>query len=164
VKRYAAPWGKLLIWTSVVATAICVGVAILITVVAPSDPDFTGPIRWIVVLPVVIVLITLLFMVRGYEVTADEILVVRPFWSTRFERARLQSASVDPNALSGSLRLFGNGGLFSFTGLFWNSKLGRYRAYITDPSRSVILRFADRIVVISPADPDVFVRDVAPRR
>jgi hypothetical protein len=164
VKRYAAPWGKLLIWTSAVATAICVGVAVLIAVVAPSDPDFTGPVRWIVLLPVVIVLVTLLFMVRGYVVTADEIVVERPFRSTRFERARLQSASTDPNALSGSLRIFGNGGLYSFTGLFWSSKLGRFRAYITDPTRTVILRFADRVVVISPADPDAFVRDIAPRR
>jgi hypothetical protein len=164
VKQYAAPWGKLLIWTSMVASAICVGVTISIAIMVPSDTDFTGPVRWIALLPVVIVLITLLFMVRGYVVTADEIVVERPFWSTRFERARLHSASIDPEALRGSLRLFGNGGMFSFTGLFWNSKLGRFRAFITDPRRSVILRFADRIVVISPADPDAFVRDVAPRR
>ena len=30
-----------------------------------------------------------------------------------------------------SIRLWGNGGLFAGTGLFWNSKWGRYRAYIT---------------------------------
>jgi hypothetical protein len=60
--------------------------------------------------------------------------------------------------------LFGNGGLFSFTGVFRSPKLGRYRAYVTDPARTVILRFAERIAVVSPEDPDAFVRDVSPRR
>jgi hypothetical protein len=115
-------------------------------------------------LPMLVVAISVLFMVRGYVVTADEILVQRPLWNTRFERARLQSAEIDPSALRSSIRIFGNGGLFSFTGLFRSPKLGRYRAYVTDPARTVILRFADRVVVVSPADPDAFVRDVSPRR
>jgi Bacterial PH domain len=164
MKHYAAPWGKLLVGTSLVATLICVGVSIFILIVGPSDPDFTGPTRWVVLLPVVIVAISALFMVRGYAVTADEILIQRPLWSTRFERARLQSASIDHDATRGSIRLFGNGGLFSFTGIFRSPKLGRYRAFVTDPSRTVVLQFAERVVVISPADPEAFVRDVTPRR
>jgi len=113
---------------------------------------------------VLVVVISALFTIRGYTITADEILVQRLLWSTRFERARLQSASVDPEALRGSIRLFGNGGLFSFSGWFRSPKLGRYRAFVTDPARTVILRFADRVVVMSPSDPDAFARDVMPGR
>jgi hypothetical protein len=149
---------------TVFAVAVCVGVSIAVTIAARAEGEFATPVKLAVLLPLMVVAISALFMVRGYAVTPDEILVRRPLWSTRFERGRLQSAAVDPEALRGSIRLFGNGGLFSFTGIFRSSKLGRYRAYVTDPRRSVILRFADRVVVISPADPDAFVRDVSTRR
>ena len=67
--------------------------------------------------------------------------------------------SVEGNvdAMSGSLRLLGNGGLFSLTGFFWNRQLKLYRVYATDPSRAVILRYPKRIVVITPHDPQHFI-------
>ena len=51
-------------------------------------------------------------------------------------------------------RLCGIGGLFVFCGLFWSRKLGRYRAYITDPRRAVVLRFGNKVVVVTPDEPD----------
>jgi len=61
------------------------------------------------------------------------------------------------DSFKGSLRLFGNGGIFSFTGLFWKRGLGLYRAFATDPGRAVILKFRKRTVVITPADPLRFI-------
>jgi hypothetical protein len=118
---------------------------------------------WLGFLPLVPVAICALLGVRGYVVTPDEIQIRRPLWSTNLPRAGLQSATVDHDALRGSIRLFGIGGLFSFTGLFRSPRLGRYRAFVTDPGRTVILRFADRVVVVSPADPQAFIRDLSPR-
>ncbi|HXZ86218.1 MAG TPA: PH domain-containing protein, partial [Myxococcota bacterium] len=63
----------------------------------------------------------------------------------------------DAQAMTGSMRLFGNGGLFSFTGLFQSRTLGRYRAFVTDPARAVVLRTARRVVIVSPAEPQAFV-------
>jgi hypothetical protein len=59
-----------------------------------------------------------------------------------------------------SSRLFGNGGLFSFTGLYRNRSFGRYRAFVTDPARSVALFLPNRVVVVSPADAEGFVRSI----
>jgi hypothetical protein len=164
VRDYAAPWGKLLIGLSAFSTLICLGVAVAMVAGAQSGPEAPSVMRAVGLLPVMVVVIAALFTVRGYTVTPDEIVVKRPLRNNRFERARLQSASFDPAALHGSIRLFGNGGMFSFTGTFRSPKLGRYRAYVTDPARSVVLRFTDRVIVISPADPEAFVRDIAPRR
>jgi hypothetical protein len=63
--------------------------------------------------------------------------------------------------MRGSLRTFGNGGAFSFTGFYYNKRLRSYRAYVTDPRRAVILRYANRRVVLSPASPADFVDDLA---
>jgi hypothetical protein len=72
----------------------------------------------------------------------------------------LQSAEIIPDIMRGSIRLCGIGGVFSFTGFFWNGKLRTYRAYVSDPSLAVVLKFTDRTVVISPGDPGAFVRDL----
>ena len=60
-----------------------------------------------------------------------------------------------------SLRTFGNGGGFSFSGFYYNKRLGSYRAFVTDLHRTVVLRYAKRRVVVSPAAPEDFVRDLA---
>ena len=53
------------------------------------------------------------------------------------------------------------GGLFSIGGRNCrNRRLGRYDAYATDPARCVVLRFPDRIVVMTPDDPDAFVEAI----
>ena len=73
----------------------------------------------------------------------------------------LQTAEIDPEAMNRSIRLFGNGGLFCFAGQFRNKKLGRYRAYATDPKLAVILRFTDKVVVVTPGSPDRFVAQLS---
>ena len=53
---------------------------------------------------------------------------------------------------------FAGNGLFAITGWFRNRKLGLFRAFATAPRHSVVLRFDDRTLVISPEDPERFVR------
>lgn len=94
----------------------------------------------------------LLFVVRGYEVRPGELLVERLLWSTRVDLAGLSKVTLDPQAMKGSLRVWGNGGLFSVTGLYRNGTLGTYRAYVTDARHAVVLHLPSRPVVVSPED------------
>ena len=55
-----------------------------------------------------------------------------------------------------SLRTCGNGGFCSYTGWYWSQSLGTHRAFVTDPARTVVLRYARRTVVVSPGDPEAF--------
>lgn len=107
-----------------------------------------------------IVLGCLPFMIRGYAITDDAILIRRLFWTTRLDRSGLKSAEAVPKAMAKSLRTCGNGGGFSFTGWYWNKALGFYRAYVTDLNRTVVLRFVTRTVVISPDDPEGFANEL----
>ena len=158
MKNYQAPWGTSLIVISSLVTAVCVGVAIIM--LWSSD----GMQPWLALLPLVIICGGALFTVRGYTVTADAILVHRLFWTTRLPLAGLQSAKFEPDAMRRSLRTFGNGGLFSFSGLFRNKALGAYRAFVTDLHRTVVLHFPTRTVVISPSSPNEFVHDIGVTR
>lgn len=152
--HYAAPWGKPLILISTLATLLCGGMAIGFLL---GDPP---PLRWVAVLPLAIVGGSALFTIRGYTLKTHALYVQRLFWQTRLSLADLQSATLEPNVMAGSIRLVGNGGLFSFTGLFRNKTLGNYRALVTDLQQTVVLRFAQSTVVISPAMPASFVAEL----
>ena len=145
---------------SVVTTVLCLGVTVGagLSLTAPHPPGIPGAV---VFLPLVLLFGTALFTIRGSRIGSDSSLVHRLMWSTLLPRAGLQSAQVEPDAMRGSVRTFGNGGAFSFTGFYYNKRLGSYRAYVTDPRRAVVLRYAKRRVVLSPAAPEDFVQDLA---
>jgi hypothetical protein len=151
MKTYPAPWSTSLIVISSLASALCLAVAI--TAALSGQP-------WMALLPLALVGGGVLFTICGYSVTPDAILVHRLFWTTRLPLAGLDSVRAEPEAMRRSLRTFGNGGLFSFTGWFRNAQLGAYRAFVTDPHRSVVLHFPTGTVVVSPSAPEEFVHDI----
>jgi hypothetical protein len=158
MKTYQAPWGRALIFISgllvVLSIASVVGLPMLLANV-PQGMALLVP--WL--LPV-IVLCCLPFMIRGYAITDDAILIRRLFWTTRLDRSGLKSAEFVPKAINKSLRTCGNGGGFSFTGWYWSKSLGFFRAFVTDLNRTVVLRFGNRTVVVSPDDPDGFASEL----
>jgi hypothetical protein len=158
--HFHAPWSKSLIVASTFATLVCLGVSYTLWTL-PVDASLE-PLRfWLALLPLTIILICALFTVRGYSLANDAILVERLLWSTRVPLNGLKSVIFDPHVPRGSIRTFGNGGFFSFTGYFRNKELGPYRAFMTDRRRAVVLRFLDRVVVVSPDRPQDFVETIS---
>ncbi len=110
----------------------------------------------LVSVPLLIVVFAILFVVTDYRLDATCLYVQRLLWSTRVDLVGLQHAWHDPSVMRRSIRLIGNGGLFSITGVFTNATLGRYRAFVTNPKQAVVLEYPSRVVVISPAHPFAF--------
>ena len=160
MKTYRAPWGKLLTVTSVLVTVLCAAAGFLPWLIPGIDRS-GSTLLLLLWLPVLLIPGCALFIVRAYTITPDAILIHRPLWTTPLPRAGLQSATFEPNAMRGSIRTFGNGGFYSITGWYWSRKLRAYRAFVTDLNQTVVLRFRDRTVVISPDNPEDFVRELA---
>jgi len=157
----AAPWPASLKAISLLGTAVLVGVAYAVIMAIPRGTrvPFAETFGTVVAaVPPLVATIALLFVVTSYEVGPKELRIQRLLWSTRLSLGDLTRAWFDPNAMDGSLRLFGNGGLYSFTGLFRNRTLGRYRAFVTDPKQTVVLQLKKRVVVLSPAEPHAFLQ------
>ncbi|MBT8358140.1 MAG: PH domain-containing protein [Deltaproteobacteria bacterium] len=57
-----------------------------------------------------------------------------------------------------SLRLWGNGGLFAGTGIFWNKKYGVFRAYVSTGERSnlILIETPQSKVILTPESPKEF--------
>lgn len=160
MKHYEAPWGRALIVISVLTTVVCLGASAGGCWEAATGHQ-PAPLRWVALLPLMILFGCALFTIRGYAIGSDAILVHRLLWSTSLPRAGLESASIEPDAMRGGLRALGNGGGFSFSGFYYNKRLGSYRAFVTDLHRTVVLRYANRRVVLSPESPEDFVNELA---
>ena len=109
---YPAPSGVSLKAGSGVTTLLLIGIAVSGLLTGPKD-------NWIwilsmVVIPLSILMITALFTVRGYALSSDILLVKRLVWNTEIPLQGLQAIEADSNAMEGSIKTLGNGGLFSF--------------------------------------------------
>lgn len=152
---FPARWSGLLIGMTVAASLILVALTVWLQV--PLGTPFGMLVR---LLPLAILVGSVLFTIRGYELSGSELWIRRLWWSTVVDLGGLEAVAADPAATRGSIRTFGNGGLFSFSGWFRNKTLGSYRAWITDHRNAVVLRFPRRTLVVSPSDPAAFVERV----
>jgi hypothetical protein len=156
VAEFSAPWSRSLRLTTTASVAVLLVIMLVGAIAAPPQP------RWwlaaLVGVPLAVLVGALPFMVRGYLLTSDFIRVQRLGWSTALPLAGLVAVTGEPEGFRGSLRLFGNGGLFAISGWFWNRRLGRFRAYATDQDRVVVLRYrnGDKVVV-TPHDVQHFI-------
>ena len=154
----AAPWSNNLKLISALGTTVLVVVGIFAYRGIPMVSGVAHTVGLGIVLALVLSLFgSILFAVTGYALEEDALHIERPLFSTRVPLRGLQRLWLDPGACKGSLRVFGNGGLYSFTGFYRNKRLGSYRLFGTDLSQSVVLLLPPRVIVITPADPDAFI-------
>lgn len=156
-RRFGVRWGRPLKMMTILSLAICIGVP----VTGINRFSYVGGSDWAVYLlflPILLVVGAAFFTILGYGITDDQIIIYHPGWKRTFEIAELTKAVHEPYATAGSIRTWGNGGLFSFSGYFRSSYLGPYRAYMTHAEDTVILYFGnDNKVVISPKEPEAFI-------
>ena len=146
--QFTAPWSTLVRIISVADSAILLGVVLVVGRRLPP-----GSWLWLLSVagPLVVLAGSMLFTVLGYRLEPTRLLVRRLLLWTAIDLEGLRAARHEPAATERSLRLFGKGGLFAIAGLFTNSKLGRYRAFATDPARAVVLELEGRsTIVITP--------------
>jgi hypothetical protein len=159
IAEFAAPWSRSLRTLTIASVVLLLSLALIGLLLGPGK-------SWLwrgatLGAPLVILCGTLLFMVRGYVLTDCQIEVRRLGWTTVLPLAGLGAVTGEPQGLSGSLRLFGNGGMFAISGWFWNRRIGRFRAYATDPQRAVLLRYRDGAqVILTPDDVQHFIVQV----
>lgn len=160
---FKAPWDKSLIFSTILFSAILLGVVLIGVLVREERSNFFWLLA-MVVLPLAILIASAAYGIRGYELVNNTLYIQRFGWNSKIPLAQLINAERDPQAMENSLRTWGNGGLFGVTGWFRNNRLGSYRAYATAPQRSVVLRFPQRTLVLTPENPEQFVREVLARQ
>mgnify|MGYP000100215410 CR=1 FL=1 len=153
----AAPWPRNLKLISAGGTALVLAAGVGAYLSIPAVPGFTHffGLGIALVFPGILV-VALLYAVTGYVLKGNDLFVERPFFSTRIPLSGLSRIQFEPRVCRGSVRIWGNGGLYSFTGLYRSKAVGTYRLFGTDLSRSVVLHLPRRAAVVTPAEPRAF--------
>lgn len=154
--HYKATLGTSARWITALTTLllILIPLVILNSAGTSEQPAIFFPL----LLPVLIPLICYVYRVTGYELDSKQILVKRMAGDISLPLNEIESFEVNSEAMKRSFRTFGNGGLFGFYGRFKNAVYGPYRAFVTDPKKSVVLKQRNSVIILSPDEPHKFVK------
>ena len=147
-------------WTIGTIGVIVFGVAVILFRVAPKDS--LSALRWggLIVLPL---LVALAFAPRGYGIDGSTLRVRLVAAAFTYDLKQLSEASlVDVRDAfgAGTWRVFGVGGLFGYYGYFKSPKLGKFLAFVTARDELVLLRFGNKVLVLSPHNARDFLQQV----
>lgn len=156
-QTYGAPRGTSVKLLTVLSLAVTGFAGYVLLGVSQARPALAYSV---LALLVALILACGLFAIRGYELRGRTLVIRRVVSDKPISLSGLRSVAEDAVATRRSIRLLGKGGLFGFTGLFWSRSLGRYRAFVTDPAKAVVLKYEDRVIVVSPDPPSDFVAAV----
>ena len=118
-------------------------------------------LAWVGIFLVILVVFCYLTAPVAYEIKGDQLLVITRIGHKIFGPVTGCSFVYEDKPSFG-IRLWGNGGVFAGTGIFWNRKYGVFRAYVTTGSKSnlVLVDTPTTRVVITPENPDQFIAHV----
>jgi DNA-binding XRE family transcriptional regulator len=148
---FGAPWDTLVKW--VTGSMVVTFMAMIFLPIGTA-----AVVVWFILLAILLAMLP--FYIGGYQITDDEVRVLRLGWASRFPLADLVGVEHLPHATAGSLRVLGIGGFMGYIGWFQNSVLGKYRMLATNQKDTVVLRFNAVTLVVSPDNPIAFTRAV----
>ncbi len=150
--EFSAPWSRALkIGTYVI------GLFLIAVTIFGWLLDVDTSIRLtLLIVPIVVLVVSLLYGVRGYTLTETAIEIRRVGWSTRLPLDDLQAVEGKADAMLRAHRVLTNG-LFAFVGFYYSGEFGLVFAYATDLSRAVVLRYPRKKIVLTPHDPQQFI-------
>ena len=95
---------------------------------------------------------------RFYAISANKLIIIYRIGEKEF--GPIRSCWTIPEERQFGIRLWGNGGLFSATGIFWSRSYGVFHAYVTasGPGGLVMVETPGKKIVISPEHPQKFVQ------
>ena len=121
--RFGAPWSMSVKWiTGITVTFLAILVVFGISQVEEIGSGSSILLALLtVVLPALVLVLSACWMIRGFVLSGDSLLIQRLGWQSKLDLTELVSAEADPEAMDKSLRTWGNGGIFCFCGRFRNT-------------------------------------------
>ena len=91
---------------------------------------------------------------KGIVVTNDALIIDRQVKPVTIQYSDIKSVKQVTNELKGSIRTFGNGGLFGYIGKYYNRNIGKMTWYCTQRKNFVLVELNDkRNIIITPDHP-----------
>ena len=149
--------------TARLITAVFLGVLfIIVLLIIINNPNALLSVKLIgVFIFVFIPLIIYIFSPVGYKLTESDLIIKRKIREIKIPLSKIEE--VRRIAKEDFFRGFargGVGGVFGFFGKIFSWNIGNYYAYFTNENNAIFIK-ADRIIVISPDEPDLFIKIIS---
>ncbi|MBT3983893.1 MAG: hypothetical protein HOE90_21230 [Bacteriovoracaceae bacterium] len=155
---FKARWGNALKAISIFCTLVLLSVPIIVYVAQSAQINATTTAVSLLSISALIGCIP--FSVRGYRVETNELVILRTFHRDFIPIGEITSIEKIERLPKFTLRVFGNGGLFSFSGNYWSKGIGHFKAYVTNFDNLVMVTAAQKKMLISPDQPDELIAQV----
>jgi len=105
----------------------------------------------------IILIFCYLYAPTSFEISDSRLIVYRNYGKIEFNH--ITGCRAIEKKVPFTIRLWGNGGVFAGTGIFWKRLYGVFRMYITHAKQSefVVVETVRQIIIISPENPKVFI-------
>jgi hypothetical protein len=150
-----------------VVPGFCIIVCVLVPALTHSRVSGAGSainmVPWFTLTPL-IVLMVLMYLLKPSEIVLDggSLRIVRLLGPVTIPLSEISLARpLDESEVKGSLRTFGNGGLFGYFGKFYNSQFGHMTWYCTQRKNYILIELNNnKTIVISPDEPAAFLSEL----
>ena len=158
----SAPMGRRVIAPIVIAVVFVAGAVVfdatfVVTTMPPRTPLMAKVFVSLAPIVTLLLLVPIFLVERSrtshFRIENDWLVLARK----RYPLAGLVAIDRDREVMRWAVRLWGNGGLGSIRGRFWSKRNGKFDAFLTDTDHAVVLRWPDKVVAVSPADPEFFI-------
>ena len=161
---YRAVWdSRVWAWTLATVALLAVVLVGLLRRTLFATPARFGLAGLAAVLIIAVTVAALAFAPRRYAIDGKKLHVHTLLARFTYDLSNVSEVKrlAAPEVFSpGTLRTFGAGGPFGYYGYFKSQKLGKFLAFVTDLDRLIVLRCHQQTLVISPHDPEGFLREV----
>lgn len=116
---------------------------------------------FLITINAIIIISVYLFLPLRYTLDNSCLTIKRPGPDVVISLKKIQSVvTADDSLLLHSVRLFGNGGLGGYVGVYKNKTLGTYKSYRKRMDNIVLIETSGEKYILSPDDPLLFVNTV----
>jgi len=142
---YTASLDKLTKTITFCVPLIFIGAIFIPLIIHIDDPSFNSFKHWISIIVGILVLIVCgvvyLYRVLRYELNETELIIVRPINSLHIPLNSIKGIIklTREDMFPGTIRTFGNGGFFGYTGYFWNRAFGTMIFYLTQRKNLILI-------------------------
>lgn len=118
---------------------------------------FYFELLWVGIFLAIITLLSFLLAPIAYELNGNQLTIISRLNKKVFGPV-LKCSLIGDEKPSFSIRLWGNGGVFAGTGIFWNKKYGIFRAYVSTGRKEklILIETPREKVIITPESPKDF--------
>lgn len=131
--------------------------SVQVLIISKGDPTAILIHGGVLLFLIAVILGGYLFAPQTYTVDGTDLTIVRPMNNKKIKLTDItEIRTIAEGEMTGTIRTFGNGGLFGYYGKYYNSKIGNMTFYATQRKNQILIQtIQGHKIIITPDDQSI---------